>query len=243
MIAHRPPVERSPAEVELLRAVCASPDDDHPRRAYADWSEGRGRQRDCELADFIRRQCDGFIGPVFFQRSTRSGFTAWGPRRPKVRPGLSWTRAARRQASWSVSLESHAWNLTVERGFVAAATFAWASHALSASAARALAWCPLTRVRVESCEPLRAPWDERLVGWSPLWHTLPSEVWTLLSNGESAHPDYNGPHKHWWVYSTAREASEGLCRAWATWMRNRAAPCRVCDDSDVVFDSVIYPEN
>ena len=38
----------------FLAAICAVPQDDHPRRAFSDWLEEHG---EVERAEFIRVQC------------------------------------------------------------------------------------------------------------------------------------------------------------------------------------------
>jgi uncharacterized protein (TIGR02996 family) len=53
--ARATPAGRASGEADLLHAVLAAPEDDRPRRAYADWLARQGQP---ERADFVRVQCE-----------------------------------------------------------------------------------------------------------------------------------------------------------------------------------------
>src|SRR5262245_34788864 len=45
-------------QAALLAAICANPEEDTPRLAYADWLDERGRREDRVRAAFIRSQIE-----------------------------------------------------------------------------------------------------------------------------------------------------------------------------------------
>ncbi|HJZ54540.1 MAG TPA: TIGR02996 domain-containing protein, partial [Gemmataceae bacterium] len=80
----------------LLKAICAHPDEDTPRLAFADWLDEQGNKDDTFRADFIRTHCrlarEEPWSPAWRELDSRWGKLIGRANQLKMNKKLAWVK-------------------------------------------------------------------------------------------------------------------------------------------------------